>query len=183
MITTSDTDRNGRLFEVGNVYKVDGIGTEAVGSDARRDFGSWISGGMGGNRTPLAATGSDPCACPVDVASDGTPRNQDISQGQMARSGCDPTLTVTSPAAASHRIPGGRTGRPEATTTPSYGLQGRRRRRRPRRSAGSRGPGEPPLHRLSAGADAGADSLPAPVTRNRARTGGPGGRGAAAGRR
>ncbi|MPY61267.1 glycoside hydrolase [Streptomyces spongiae] len=88
-----------RLWEAANVYKLSGSNTylllnEAIGSNGKRYFRSWTSNSITGTWTPLADTESNPFARSNNVTFDGTAWTQDISHGEMVRSGTDQTLTI-----------------------------------------------------------------------------------------
>lgn len=90
------TDEVGKLFEASNVYKVDGhnqylLLVEAYGP---RYFRSWTSGSLDGPWTPLADTQSNPFAGAANVTFDGGKWTDDISHGEMLRSGYDETLSI-----------------------------------------------------------------------------------------
>jgi endo-1,4-beta-xylanase len=98
VIAASNSTPN-NFFEADNVYKVAGqnqylLIVEAIGSDGRRYFTSYTSNAIGGSWTPLANTQSNPFARSSDTTFSGTPWTQDISSGEMIRSGYDQTLTI-----------------------------------------------------------------------------------------
>ncbi|WP_405866167.1 non-reducing end alpha-L-arabinofuranosidase family hydrolase [Streptomyces sp. NBC_00005] len=89
------------LFEASNVYKVQGSNqylllVEAIGSDNRRYFRSWTSSSIAGTWTALAASESNPFARSTNVTFPAGTWTQDISHGEMIRSGYDQTLTIPS---------------------------------------------------------------------------------------
>lgn len=91
----------GRLFEASNVYKLNGTGRYLAliesfdqTSNNRRYFRSWLSNSLDGPWLPWQASGSYPFAGPTNVTFDGTAWTQDISHGEMLRSGHDQTLAV-----------------------------------------------------------------------------------------
>lgn len=91
----------GRVFEASNVYKLKGrnqflaiIEAFDQTSGGRRYFRSWLADGLDGPWMPWQASGSFPFAGPRNVTFDGTPWTQDISHGEMVRSGYDQTLTA-----------------------------------------------------------------------------------------
>jgi hypothetical protein len=67
---------------------------EAIGSDGRRNFHAFTSPSIAGSWTPLATTQSNPFAGDANVSFTGTPWTQDISSGEMIRTGFDQTLTI-----------------------------------------------------------------------------------------
>ncbi|MBV9380203.1 MAG: cellulose binding domain-containing protein [Streptosporangiaceae bacterium] len=88
------------FFEADNVYKVAGSNeylliVEAIGSDGRRYFTSYTSNAIDGTWTSLASTQSNPFARWSNTTFSGTPWTQDISSGEMIRSGYDQTLTIS----------------------------------------------------------------------------------------
>ncbi len=98
VIAASDPNRF-NFFEAENVYQVSGSNTyllimEAFGSDGRRNFHAFTSPSIAGSWTPLATTQNNPFAGDADVTFSGTPWTQDISSGEMIRSGVDQTLTI-----------------------------------------------------------------------------------------
>lgn len=90
------TDQVGKLFEASNVYKVEGknqylLLVEAYGP---RYFRSWTSNSLDGPWSPLADTQTNPFAGAANVTFEGTKWTDDISHGEMIRSGYDETLTI-----------------------------------------------------------------------------------------
>ena len=88
------------LFEADNVYKVSGqneylLIAEAIGSDGHRYFTSYTSPSLAGTWTSLASTEANPFARWSNTTFSGTPWTQDISSGEMIRSGYDQTLTIS----------------------------------------------------------------------------------------
>ncbi|KAH9483366.1 Alpha-L-arabinofuranosidase C [Psilocybe cubensis] len=86
------------LFEASNVYNY-GSGylliVEAIGSDGHRYFRSWTSSSLTGTWAELADTESNPFARSTNVVFPENPGwTQDISHGEMIRSGHDQTLTI-----------------------------------------------------------------------------------------
>ncbi|KUI98248.1 non-reducing end alpha-L-arabinofuranosidase family hydrolase [Vibrio sp. MEBiC08052] len=89
-------DSVARLFEASNVYKVEGTNkylllVEAYGP---RYFRSWTSTSLDGPWTPLADTQSNPFAGAANVSFPSGKWTDDISHGEMIRSGYDQTLTI-----------------------------------------------------------------------------------------
>ncbi len=98
VIAASDPNRF-NFFEAENVYKVKGSNTyllimEAIGSDGRRNFHAFTSPSIAGSWTPLAVTQTNPFAGDANVTFTGTPWTQDISSGEMLRTGFDQTPTI-----------------------------------------------------------------------------------------
>ncbi|KUO06382.1 non-reducing end alpha-L-arabinofuranosidase family hydrolase [Streptomyces sp. DSM 15324] len=98
VIAAQDANRNA-LFEASNVYKVQGgnqylLLVEAIGTDGRRYFRSWTSGGLAGSWTPLAASEGTPFARANNVSFPSGAWSRDISHGEMIRAGYDQTLTI-----------------------------------------------------------------------------------------
>jgi hypothetical protein len=93
---------NNSLFEATNVYKVGDTGQymliiEAIGSDGRRYFRSWTSNRLDANFnlwTPLADSESNPFARSNNVSFPGGAWTQDISHGELLRSGNDQKLEI-----------------------------------------------------------------------------------------
>lgn len=90
------TDEVGKLFEASNVYKVDGkdfylLLVEAYGP---RYFRSWTATSLDGPWVPLADSQSAPFAGAANVNFDGEKWTNDISHGEMIRSGYDEKMTI-----------------------------------------------------------------------------------------
>ncbi|KYF79085.1 alpha-L-arabinofuranosidase [Sorangium cellulosum] len=88
----------GLLFEASNVYKVDGSNkylllVEAF-DNSPRFFRSWTSESLDGPWTPLADTKANPFAGPANVTFEGTDWTDDISHGELTRSGIDERMTI-----------------------------------------------------------------------------------------
>ncbi|XXX75588.1 non-reducing end alpha-L-arabinofuranosidase family hydrolase [Sorangium sp. So ce134] len=88
----------GLLFEASNVYKVDGSNkylllVEAF-DNSPRFFRSWTSESLDGPWEPLADTKSNPFAGPANVTYEGADWSDDISHGEMIRSGHDERMTI-----------------------------------------------------------------------------------------
>ncbi|WP_437970456.1 non-reducing end alpha-L-arabinofuranosidase family hydrolase [Sorangium sp. So ce260] len=88
----------GLLFEASNVYKVDGTNkylllVEAF-DNSPRFFRSWTSESLDGPWTPLADTKANPFAGPANVTFDGADWTDDISHGELVRSGHDERMTL-----------------------------------------------------------------------------------------
>ena len=99
VIALSDSNRF-NLFEAANVYKVEGKNqyltlVEAIGSDGRRLFRSWTSKEIAGPYTPLADTEANPFARASNVTFRGTPWTQDISHGELIRTGKNQNLVIS----------------------------------------------------------------------------------------
>lgn len=91
----------GRMFEASNVYKLNGTGRYLAliesfdqTSNNHRYFRSWLSNSLDGPWLPWQASGSYPFAGPSNVTFVGTAWTEDVSHGEMLRSGHDQTLTV-----------------------------------------------------------------------------------------
>lgn len=91
----------GRMFEAGNVYKLNGTGQYLAliesfdqTSSNHRYFRSWLSNSLDGPWLPWHASGSYPFAGPSNVTFSGDPWTLDISHGEMVRAGYDETLAV-----------------------------------------------------------------------------------------
>jgi endo-1,4-beta-xylanase len=100
VIAMSDTPA-GRLFEASNVYSMKGTGqylllVEAYDSNSggRRYFRSWTASALDGAWTPLQAEYATPFASATNVTFSGTAWTQDISHGEMLRSGYDQKLEI-----------------------------------------------------------------------------------------
>ncbi|WP_234023039.1 non-reducing end alpha-L-arabinofuranosidase family hydrolase [Sorangium cellulosum] len=88
----------GLLFEASNVYKVDGSNkylllVEAF-DNSPRFFRSWTSESLDGPWAPLADTKANPFAGPANVTFDGADWTDDISHGELIRSGNDERMTI-----------------------------------------------------------------------------------------
>ncbi|WP_437818109.1 non-reducing end alpha-L-arabinofuranosidase family hydrolase [Sorangium sp. So ce1078] len=88
----------GLLFEASNVYKVDGTNkylllVEAF-DNSPRFFRSWTSESLDGPWAPLADTKTNPFAGPANVTFDGADWTDDISHGELIRSGHDEKMTI-----------------------------------------------------------------------------------------
>jgi GH35 family endo-1,4-beta-xylanase len=90
------SDTTPRLFEAANVYKVDGTNKYLllVEAYAPRYFRSWTSTSLDGPWTALADTKTNPFAGAANVSFDGKRWTDDISHGEMIRSGFDQKLTI-----------------------------------------------------------------------------------------
>ncbi|WP_437738303.1 non-reducing end alpha-L-arabinofuranosidase family hydrolase [Sorangium sp. So ce1335] len=89
---------SGLLFEASNVYKVDGSNkylllVEAF-DNSPRFFRSWTSESLDGPWTPLADTKQNPFAGPANVTFEGGDWTDDISHGELVRSGNDERMTL-----------------------------------------------------------------------------------------
>ena len=98
VIAMRDANKN-NLFEASNVYKIAGqnqylLLVEAIGSGGRRYFRSWTSPSLTGTWSPLAASESNPFAGADNVTFPGGKWSNDISHGEMIRSGNDQTLPI-----------------------------------------------------------------------------------------
>ncbi|UWM51942.1 non-reducing end alpha-L-arabinofuranosidase family hydrolase [Streptomyces carpaticus] len=87
------------LFEGSAIYRVQDTDTylliiEAIGSDGRRYYRSFTSQGLGGQWQPLAASEANPFARANNTAFPGGAWTQDISHGELIRSGSDQTMTI-----------------------------------------------------------------------------------------
>ncbi|WP_437277535.1 non-reducing end alpha-L-arabinofuranosidase family hydrolase [Sorangium sp. So ce375] len=86
------------LFEASNVYKVDGsnkylLMVEAY-DNSPRFFRSWTSESLDGPWAPLADTKQNPFAGPANVTYEGQDWSDDISHGELIRSGHDEKMTI-----------------------------------------------------------------------------------------
>ncbi len=102
VVVLEDTN-SGRVFEASNVYRLEGTGQylaliEAFDqtSGGRRYFRSWIADSLEGPWLPWQASGSYPFAGGRNVTFEGASWTNDISHGEMIRSGYDETLEVGS---------------------------------------------------------------------------------------
>jgi len=98
VIAMRDANKN-NLFEASNVYKIAGqnqylLLVEAIGTGGRRYFRSWTSPSLTGTWSPLAASESNPFAGAANVTFPAGKWTNDISHGEMIRSGNDQTLPV-----------------------------------------------------------------------------------------
>ena len=100
VIVLSDSNP-GRVFEAANVYSMKGTGqylllVEAFdsGSGGKRYFRSWTAPALDGTWTPLQAEYATPFASAQNVTFTGTAWTQDISHGEMLRSGHDEKLEI-----------------------------------------------------------------------------------------
>jgi hypothetical protein len=90
------TDEVGKLFEASNIYKVEGANkyllmVEAYGP---RYFRSWTATSLDGPWAPLAEKQSAPFAGAANVTFEGLKWSEDVSHGEMIRSGYDERLTI-----------------------------------------------------------------------------------------
>lgn len=97
MLAIADPDRN-RLFEASMTYKIAGTRkfvtmVEAI-SPQGRYFRSWTADRLDGKWTPLADSVADPFAGSLNVTYGGTDWTDDISHGEMVRSGTDQKLEI-----------------------------------------------------------------------------------------
>ncbi len=97
VIAMQDANRF-RLWEAVNVYKVLGSNTYLLiveAANGRRWFRSWTAPAITGPWTPLADTDANPFARANNVTFDGTAWTQDISHGEMIRSGIDQAMVIS----------------------------------------------------------------------------------------
>ncbi|MGO1296402.1 MAG: non-reducing end alpha-L-arabinofuranosidase family hydrolase [Vibrio sp.] len=89
-------DSVAKLFEASNVYKVEGTDKYLLLVEAYspRYFRSWTSTSLDGPWTPLADTKSNPFAGAANVSFPSGKWTDDISHGEMIRSGYDQTLKI-----------------------------------------------------------------------------------------
>lgn len=91
----------GRLFEASNVYSMTGTGKYLLlieafdsGSGGKRYFRSWTASALDGAWTALQAEFTTPFASSKNVTFTGSAWTQDISHGEMLRSGYDEKMEV-----------------------------------------------------------------------------------------
>lgn len=87
------------LFEGEAVYRIAGTNTyllimEAIGSDGRRWYRSFTAQGLTGQWRPLADTEANPFARSNNVTFPDGAWTQDISHGELIRTGIDQTMTI-----------------------------------------------------------------------------------------
>jgi hypothetical protein len=96
--TVMTAPSSGLLFEASNVYKVDGTNKYLLMVEAfdnsPRFFRSWTSESLDGPWAPLADTKQKPFAGPANVTFEGGDWSDDISHGEMIRSGSDERMTI-----------------------------------------------------------------------------------------
>ncbi|WP_437763746.1 non-reducing end alpha-L-arabinofuranosidase family hydrolase [Sorangium sp. So ce281] len=96
--TVMSAPSSGLLFEASNVYKVDGTNKYLLMVEAfdnsPRFFRSWTSESLDGPWAPLADTKQKPFAGPANVTFEGGKWSDDISHGEMVRSGSDERMTI-----------------------------------------------------------------------------------------
>jgi endo-1,4-beta-xylanase len=89
------------LYEASSTYRVDGTSryltlVEALGPGERRYFRSFVADSLAGEWTPLADTWDQPFAGASNVTfANGSAWTEDVSHGELIRSGYDQTLTVS----------------------------------------------------------------------------------------
>jgi endo-1,4-beta-xylanase len=96
VIALQDANRF-NLFEGTAVYKAGSqylLLQEAIGSDGRRWYRSFVSDRISGPWTPHAATESNPFARSTNVTFPGSPWTRDISHGELLRAGNDQTMPI-----------------------------------------------------------------------------------------
>ncbi len=100
VVVLRDTN-HGRLFEGSNVYKIKGrtqylalIEAFDQTSNNHRYYRSWIADDLEGPWLPWQGSGSFPFAGERNVTFEGAPWTEDISHGEMLRSGYDQTLEI-----------------------------------------------------------------------------------------
>ena len=98
VMAMQDSDRTA-LFEAANVYKIAGsdrylILVEAFDDGGTRYFRSWTATDIAGPYTPLADSRSNPFADTSNVVFPGGQWTNDISHGEMIRSGIDQRLEI-----------------------------------------------------------------------------------------